>query len=209
MKHDRIYCFGDSITLGANDSRGLGWPGRLGHDLVCGERSVAMYNLGINGDTSLNIATRWRAEADARRRDAMGLLLFAFGFNDASRVDGGELQIDLFESVSYARKIMLEAKSIGDTLWIGPTPLDESVNPLRTDYATWIAYNADIARYDTAFAELARELAIPYLQLFPQFVEDPRYFRALNAGDKVHPADDGYALIAEHITNWEAWQQAQ
>jgi lysophospholipase L1-like esterase len=58
MKFDRIFCFGDSITLGYNDSAGLGWPGRLCQGLMQGDRPVAAYNLGVNGDTSLDIARR-------------------------------------------------------------------------------------------------------------------------------------------------------
>ena len=58
MKFERMLCFGDSITLGCNDSRGLGWPGRLGRGRKRGERHLAVYNLGSNGDTSLDIALR-------------------------------------------------------------------------------------------------------------------------------------------------------
>jgi acyl-CoA thioesterase I len=148
MKYDRIFCFGDSITLGCNDSSGLGWPGRLGRGLMQGERHVAIYNLGINGDTSRDIALRWQAELSARSRNAPGLMLFAFGFNDASRPNGGGLQVALQDSIACARELMLAAKSLGEVLWVGPTPLDESVNPLVTPFASWNTYNAEIALYD-------------------------------------------------------------
>lgn len=202
---DRIFCLGDSITLGCNDSLGLGWPGRLGSDLMHNGCSVAIYNLGINGDTSCDIAQRWRSEVDARSRDAGGLILFAFGFNDAARTANGELQVELNESIALARQLMLEAKSVSEVLWIGPTPLDESVNPLRTEFETWHMYNAELARYDSAYAELAQEIGIDYLRLFPEFLKSPRYLAALNAGDKVHPGDDGYAMIADSIAAWDSW----
>jgi lysophospholipase L1-like esterase len=176
MNFDRIFCFGDSITLGCNDSTGLGWPGRLCRGLVHNDRSVAVYNLGINGDTSQDIAARWRAETGARSRNAPGLILFAFGFNDAAKV-----------------------------LWIGPTPLDESVNPMQTEFACWDMRNQDIARYDAAYADLADAIGIDYLRLFPEFLTSPRYRAALVAGDKVHPGDDGYAMIAERIAGWDRW----
>ena len=95
ISYDRIFCLGDSITLGCNDSLGLGWPGRLGRDLTHKGGSLAMYNLGINGDTSLDIAQRWRSEVATRSRNAGGLILFAFGFNDASRPANGKLQVEL------------------------------------------------------------------------------------------------------------------
>ena len=205
MKFDRIFCFGDSITLGYNDSAQLGWPGRLGRDLVHGDDSVAVYNLGVNGDTSLDIAARWRNEADARSRDTVGLVLFAFGFNDAAKADNGDLQVDLATSINTARAILDEAKSISEVLWIGPTPLDESVNPMQTEFASWDMRNADIARYDEAYANLAPDIGVAYLRLFPEFVSSPRYQAALVAGDKVHPGDDGYAMIAERIASWDKW----
>ena len=207
MQYDRIFCFGDSITLGCNDSRGLGWPGRLGRGLYNGDRSVAIYNLGINGDTSAHIAVRWRAEALARSRNAAALMLFAFGFNDASAADGGDLQVALDDSVANARAIIHAAKSISELLWIGPTPLDESVNPMQTPYASWITCNADIERYDAAYAELAQSLGVDYLRLYPEFAGSARYAAALVAGDRVHPGDDGYAMIAERIAEWDKWRQ--
>ena len=209
INYDRIFCLGDSITLGCNDSLGLGWPGRLGRDLRHSEPSLAIYNLGINGDTSLDIARRWRNEVDARSGNAAGLILFAFGFNDASRPANGEHQVELEKSIGVARQLLLEAKSVSEVLWIGPTPLDESVNPLRTEFDTWTMYNAEIAQYDSAYAQLAQEIGIDYLRLFPAFLNSPRYLAALNAGDKVHPGDDGYAMIAESIVTWDSWLSYQ
>ena len=205
MNFDRIFCFGDSITLGCNDSTGLGWPGRLCRNLMHGERSVAAYNLGINGDTSQDVAARWRAETGARSRNAPGLILFAFGFNDAAKADGGDVQVDLASSIANASSVLTEAKSIAEVLWIGPTPLDESVNPMQTEFACWDMHNRDIARYDAAYNDLAREMGIDYLRLFPEFLTSPRYQAALGAGDRVHPGDDGYAMIAERIAGWNRW----
>lgn len=205
MKFERIFCFGDSITLGCNDSQGLGWPGRLCRGLEHNDYPVAAYNLGVNGDTSLDIEARWQAEADARSRNSPGLLLFAFGFNDAAKTDGNDFQVDLATSVATAHKLLTRAQTVSEVLWIGPTPLDESVNPMLTEYACWDMRNADIARYDAAYAALAADIGVDYLQLFPDFLANPRYQAALLAGDKVHPGDDGYALISEHIAAWDKW----
>lgn len=207
MKFDRIFCFGDSITLGCNDSLGLGWPGRLCSELTHDEYSVATYNLGINGDTSVDIAARWRAEADARSRNAIGLMLFAFGFNDAAQTNGNQVQVDLATSLATAHELLTEARSISRILWIGPTPLDESVNPMQTEFDCWNMFNANLARYDAAYADLAVDLGLDYLRLFPEFLASPRYQAALVAGDKVHPGDDGYAMIAEAISGWDKWRE--
>jgi lysophospholipase L1-like esterase len=133
------------------------------------------------------------------------LILFAFGFNDASRPADGELQQELETSIGVAGQLLLEAKTVSEVLWIGPTPLDESANPLQTEFDTWTTYNAEIARYDSAYAQLANEIGIDYLRLFPAFVNSPRYLAALRAGDKVHPGDDGCAMIAAAIGAWDSW----
>jgi lysophospholipase L1-like esterase len=206
MKYERIFCFGDSITLGCNDSQGLGWPARLCRGLTTGGYGVAAYNLGVNGDTSAHIAARWRAEAEARSRNSPGLLIFAFGFNDAAQADGKGPQVPLDESLANARRILAAAQRVSALLWIGPTPLDESVNPMQSPVASWEMRNADIARYDDAYAELAAELGVDYLPLFAEFAASPRYRAALAAGDRVHPGDDGYAMIAERIAAWQAWR---
>jgi acyl-CoA thioesterase-1 len=208
MQFDRIYFLGDSITLGANDSQKMGWPGRLTQGLMQGERSVATYNLGVNGDTSQHIRQRWRSEVEARNRNATGLLLFAFGFNDASNTEADEAQVSLQDSIANAEAIISEAKQVSRLLWIGPTPLDESVNPMVTPHATWKMYNQTLAEYDQAYADLADAMAVPYLQLFPEFLESSRYLAALISSDKVHPGDDGYQMITERIAAWDPWLEA-
>ena len=207
MKFERIFCFGDSITLGCNDSQGLGWPGRLCRGLTAGNYSVAAYNLGVNGDTSQHIAARWRNEAGVRSRNSPGLLMFAFGFNDAAEPDGNGPQVPLPLSIETARELLAAAREVSTVLWIGPTPLDESVNPMPSRDTTWMMHNDSIARYDAAYAGLADELEIPYLRLFPEFLASQRYRTALRAYDRVHPADDGYAMIAECIAAWEPWME--
>jgi acyl-CoA thioesterase-1 len=206
MFYDRIYFFGDSITLGFNDTLDLGWPGRVCRGLTQDDRDIAVYNLGINGDTSADIDARWHSEMMARNRDSTGLLVFAFGFNDAAYKNSDQPQVELERSVKTAHKIMSQAQTISKVLWIGPTPLDETVSPQNSQNGRWLMYNEKIAKYDRAYADLANQLKIDYLSIFQEYLVSPRYKAALVAGDKVHPGDDGYAMIAESVTNWVAWR---
>ena len=210
MPPEQIFFLGDSITLVDNDGERCGWPGRLCRGLEIAGCAVTAYNLGINGDTSRDIAARWQGEVAARRLRGNGrgtvALVFAYGFNDACSANGGGLQVELAESLALSRTMLTAEAAMGPTLWIGPTPLDEGVNPMVSGEVTWDMRNADIARYSAAFAVLAREIAIPYLDLFTPLSRSPRYAGALAAYDRVHPADDGYAMIAEHIAAWQGWQ---
>jgi lysophospholipase L1-like esterase len=76
---------------------------------------------------------------------------------------------------------------------------------MQTEFETWDMRNDDIAQYDDAYATLANDIGIDYLRLFPEFLTSARYQAALIAGDKVHPGDDGYAMIAERIASWDKW----
>jgi acyl-CoA thioesterase I len=208
MKYERIFFFGDSITLGCDDSSGLGWPGRLIAKISRPDRKLAAYNLGINGDTSEHIKDRWHSELQARSRDVSGLVIFAFGFNDAASVNSNIPQVDLARSVANAREILTEASKLTEVLWIGPTPVDESVNPMVTEIATWQMFNKTISEYDQAYMKLSQTLGIDYLSLYQKFINNGQYKKALVSADKVHPADAGYALIADTVASWDKWQMS-
>lgn len=204
----RICFVGDSITNGTLDDDMLGWPGRLcageraaGHDLTC-------YNLGIRADTSSDIRHRWRAECNARLPDHVpGALVFAFGVNDMADQEGLGLRVPQEESLANARAILEEAKDWLPTLWIGPAPAEMSMQPLRIADAVVFDFRNDrTADLNRAYAELAAELEIPYLDLFTPLSAADRWAAALTAGDGVHPVSDGYALMTELISDWSAWR---
>lgn len=175
IPYDRIYFFGDSITLGCDDSSDLGWPGRVCRGMTKNGRGIAVYNLGVNDDTSADIDARWYNEMMARNRDSTGLLVFAFGFNDAAHKNSGHPQVELELSVKTARNIMSQAQAISKVLWIGPTPLDETVNPLDGPDGRWFMYNEKIEKYDRAYANLANEMKVDYLSLYQEYLVSSRY----------------------------------
>ena len=57
-----------------------------------------------------------------------------------------------------------------------------------------------------AYAALAGELGIPYLDLYRALAEDGRWHPASRAGDGVHPPAEGYRLVAEKVGAWPAWR---
>src|SRR5262245_46817931 len=95
---DTIYFLGDSITLGWRDEELGGWPTRLMRRLAARGHDITGYNLGIRGDTSREIAGRWKDEVRRRQRGANPLLVFAFGVNDAKMEPDGKPSMPVDEA---------------------------------------------------------------------------------------------------------------
>lgn len=205
----RICFLGDSITAGTGDDEVLGWPGRVcaaerqrGHD-------ISPYNLGIRGDTSAMIASRWRGECEARLPAIHpGALVFSFGINDTAREADGRLRVGQDESVATARRILADAKAWKPTLMIGPTPvLRETLTLTLNPGQPRELREARIAATSKAYESVCREIGVPYLDIFTPLSSDARFAKAMAAGDGVHPTADGYAVMAELVERWPAWRK--
>jgi lysophospholipase L1-like esterase len=59
----RLLFFGDSLVAGVGDPTGAGWVGRVVATSFASGLGLTAYNLGIRGETSEQIASRWRTEA--------------------------------------------------------------------------------------------------------------------------------------------------
>ena len=118
----RISFIGDSFVSGAFDDECLGWAGRIAAAARKRGHDVSPYNLGIRGETSVQIAQRWRAEAEVRQSPQQeGRLVFEFGVNDAREVNG-KRQLELAQSLAAAREMLGAAARWKPTLMIGPPP---------------------------------------------------------------------------------------
>lgn len=195
----RICFIGDSFTNGTGDGACLGWPGRIGAAARDRGHDVTVYNLGIRGNTSDDIAGRWRAEAAARLPDAWmgepvdGRLLFSFGSNDCNQIDGAP-RVGPEAALGNARAILSEARSWRPTLMVGPPPLiDDTVN-------------RRILSLSAALGDLCAELDIPYLATAGTLLAVPEWRAEALDGDGVHPDRGGYSRLADLIDGWDAWR---
>ena len=62
-----VYCFGDSITRGENDPLHGGWVDRLKRLFIArglreGDEEVCVFNLGIGGETTRSLKSRFLPE---------------------------------------------------------------------------------------------------------------------------------------------------
>jgi len=202
----RICFVGDSLVLGTNDHDFQGWPGRIAHREVQAGHDVSVYNLGIRADTSEMIASRWRMECEARLPDAhSGALVFSFGTNDMA-LENGSLRVSIDNSCAVARKMMSAASAWKPTLWIGLPPVDDERQPFRAGSVVYDFASERSSQLNDAYAAIAKELNIPYFDLFTALSSDSTWLDAFNGDDGVHPLHFGYAKIAERLTGWDAWR---
>ena len=193
---------------GTLDGAFLGWPGRLAASELRRGHELTVYNLGVRAETSRLIAARWRAECEARLPEPYpAALVFAFGVNDMVEEPALGIRIPQDEALAIARATMAEASSWKPTLWVGPGPADMAQQPFSP--GPGISYSFDnerTAELSAGYSVIARELGIPCLDVFTPLSSSDRWAAALVEGDGIHPAADGYVLLAELVESWPAWR---
>ena len=177
-----ICYFGDSLTLGYGDPSGLGWPGRISGRLISRGADVTSYNLGVRKDATTVLCDRWQREAELRLLPGMEhKLVFSFGVADIMNA------VDADEAMAAAETILTQAKTFGEVLLVGPTPVGDN---RHTDA---IAERSDRLR------DLCETLDVPFVSVMKPMQESATYRQALKDGDSIHPSAIGYAALAECI----------
>ena len=139
-----FFFFGDSITLGVNDTLAGGWIGRFAG--LASQRAglpvppSTFYNLGVRKHSSLQIRERWASEYRSRVNDAtVPYLVFCFGTVDMAAPNGNVI-VPMKESIQNAQAIISEAQMEAPVLMMGPPPVKnpdhlERLNKLNETYA--------------------------------------------------------------------------
>ena len=205
----RICFLGDAFTVGAGDETALGWVGRVARAVWERNHDVTIYNLGIRGESTRALLRRWRGECAMRLPHGVsGRLVFMFGGNDAKEVVGQGIEVPLAESVANARTIIAEASAWLPTLWISLVPMsDTKPYPRLLPRAPEYRFdNQRQAEYTQHYAAIARELAVPFLDVHTPLLHDRQWQQLTQAGDGSNPNAQGYARLATLITAWPAWR---
>ncbi len=193
----RICFFGDSFVNGTGDDDGLGWVGRLVAKARRSGRNVTGYNLGIRRNTSADVAARWKGEASLRLPSEFdGRLVFSFGANDCAS-DGVDdtPRVGRAESLAHAEAVLAAARRWLPTLMIGPAIIVSDG-----------AANARICALSADYAELCQRIGVPYLEICRLLLASPTWTQEAFAGDSAHPNRDGYAIVADAVSNWQSWR---
>jgi len=193
MEDIRICYIGDSFVKGIGDPNKLGWAGRLSYMSQNSQRAITHYNLGVRGDTSTNILTRWEREAKVRLPNfSINCVVFSFGVNDTI-VENGITRVPIAKSMKNLRDILGVAKVKYNILMIGPPPIDDEQQ------------NISIKAYDEAYASVCNMLGVNYLSIFDRLVDDEVWIGDVRDNDHVHPKANGYELLSQYIYNWSGW----
>ncbi len=189
----RVCFLGDSFTLGTGDDEGLGWVGRV----LAMERGrgidLTAYNLGVRGQTGAQIAERAAAEVGARltdRGDRRGIVI-AFGANDIY------LQRPAAESLRAAQGLLRWAEGEGLAAFVVSMPP-----------APDAAMDAARMKRDLAMAAVARDRAVPFLDIRAAVADWTAWHGEAARGDGVHPNAEGYRRVALAFgvrKSWRAW----
>jgi lysophospholipase L1-like esterase len=181
------FFIGDSLTLGCGDATGLGWPGRIATALMRGGRDLTWYNLGVRANTTIKLRDRWRDEVARRFLPGQNArLIFSFGVADIAN--------DVPAQTCYdnAEAILSEAKDIGPTLFIGPMPVGD---PDKTERITQLSLGLET---------VCDRLGVPCVPVIQSLKDSAPYASALAAYDNVHPAAEGYDILAELLLKSDA-----
>lgn len=182
---------------GTGDDDGLGWVGRLVAEARQSGRDVTGYNLGIRGDTSADVAARWRNEARLRLPPEYdGYLAFSFGANDCilNKSDGSP-RVGHTESLARAEATLKEARSWLPTMMVGPGIVADHPDA-----------NVRIGELSAAYAKLCERIGVPYLEVCQLLLHSSVWNQEALAGDGAHPNREGYAIIAKAVTDWHHWR---
>jgi lysophospholipase L1-like esterase len=195
----RVLFFGESFVAGVGDPAGLGWVGRVVASSFAAGVPLTAYNLGVRGETSLQTAERWPAEADPRTRAPAAYgVVFCVGVNDTTEEDG-RVRVERDLSVDALGRMLDGAARRGlSALVVGPAPACE---PAQDDR---------IRALSAAFAHLAAQRKIAFVEVLDALRAHTAWTLEAAGGDGVHPGAGGYAELARLVFagGWLDWLEA-
>ncbi|HTW41519.1 MAG TPA: GDSL-type esterase/lipase family protein [Solirubrobacteraceae bacterium] len=192
----RVLCFGDSHVAGVGDPAGMGWVGRVVAASFQQGLPLTAYNLGVRGETSKQVAARFRAETLPRLASGSeGRVVLSFGANDTT-IENGHIRVEPERSCAVLAAILREAATLGLPVFVvGPAPVDDPEQ------------NERIRSLSAAFAEVCRPVGVPFVGVAEPLLASRVWMEEVAAGDGAHPAADGYEILAAHVLagGWADW----
>ncbi|HEX5309770.1 MAG TPA: GDSL-type esterase/lipase family protein [Solirubrobacteraceae bacterium] len=195
--HDRrVLFFGDSLVAGVGDPAGMGWVGRVVAAAFAEGLALTVYNLGVRGETSEQVAARWRAEALPRvLAGTETRIVLSFGANDTT-IEDGRLRVEAERSCAALSAILQEAAATGvRVLMIGPAPVNDPEQ------------NERIRALSTAFADVCNRAGVSFVSVVEPLLASRVWMEEVAADDGAHPAANGYEALSQLViaAGWADW----
>lgn len=191
----RVCFIGDSMVNGTGDPEYLGWVGRLCRQACQQGWGLTAYNLGVRRETSLQVERRWESEAICRLAGVRdGRVVFSFGVNDTT-VELGSLRVTPEDSAAALQRILSKARDRYPVLVVGPPAIADPDQ------------NQRILALSQRYAQISHELGISYLETCAPLSQSPIWLKEAQANDGAHPQAQGYAELAQLVSQWTAWQE--
>ncbi len=190
-KYMNILVFGDSITWGSYDPNRGGWVTRLRNYYEKKDADINVYNLGIPGNTTIDLLKRVEFEASSRNPD---IIIFAIGINDAQLIrhtNGLLVSIQEFRQ-NLSRLFFMARNFTNKVVFVGLTVVDESkTNPDKSDAG--ITYrNENIRQFDKVIEHFCRENRLKYIKVDGTIGNN-------DLVDGLHPNPKGHRQMFEKI----------
>jgi len=197
----RVLVFGDSITQGFWDSEG-GWVSRLrkAYDKVSIEtdeyNEPYIFNLGVSGNTSDDLFTRFNDETKARANDESALT-FSIGVNDSRTKAGVNFSDTKHYTQNLSELLSLARKYSDKIIFVGLTPcVEERSNPVPWGDAGYT--NSRIKEFDASLRNFCKDNHVTFVEVFEPFYKAQNRTELLPDG--LHPNNEGHQLLADLVT---------
>ncbi|MBP9670259.1 SGNH/GDSL hydrolase family protein [Candidatus Woesebacteria bacterium] len=193
---DKTYCiFGDSVTQAAYVKES--WVDQLKPILETkySDSSVNTFNLGIGGNTTIDIVNRFDNESSARLPTD---IIFAVGVNDSSYLIADNSPITTEEQFKTNLLSLIEkaSKFTENITFIGTVLGDDSILKPYPGSSKGKSYSAQrTQKYDNILKELAEKNGCRFIYLMDKLEH-------LDFQDGLHPNDQGHRKMFEVIKEY-------
>ena len=185
---------GASLVAGLGDPKGQGWVSRVVGRTHHPDLELTAYNLGVRGDTSADVLSRWRTECPPRWVGrAEKRLVLSIGTGDAIK------GVTLARHRLNLANILDDAASAGiGTFVVSPPPSDDE------------ELNGKLDILVEAPADVGSPRGVPFVDGFRPLLGHDQWQSDLAASRvQHHPGQAGYGLIAWLVLHngWYEWLQ--
>lgn len=192
-------CFGDSITYGEYDGVYGGWADILKRYCFTkynnSAKEINVFNLGIEGETTVGLLKRMQIECNARTSEINNLIFIAYGANDLAIVNDNYRVVPNTFKQNLQQAVNIALNTTKHVFLVSILPISETLNG-KISATGKLRTTDNIKRYNQIIFDIAQHNAIEYVDTYSTFLKDKEN---LISKDGIHPNAKGYQVISEVI----------